>query len=97
MSIQPAPPMWPLPDPEAPFGREAWTGRPYSDRSKVVAGVLQLFFPFGVGRFYTGHTGMAVAQLLLTFIVVGTIWSFIDGIVLLAGNPTDGDGRVLRP
>lgn len=93
---QSAAPNWPV-DPAAPFGRDPWSGVPYSDKSKIVAGILQLFIPFGVGRFYTGHTGMAVAQLLLTFIVVGAIWSFIDGIVILAGRPTDAEGRMLRP
>jgi Domain of unknown function (DUF1707)/TM2 domain len=67
-----------------------------SDRYRVVAGVLQLVFPFGVGRFYTGHTGMAMAQLCLVFIGVGVIWSFIDGIILLASGGDDADGRPLR-
>ena len=84
-------------DPKAPFGRDPVTGRPYSDRFKVVAALLQLFLPFGTGRFYTGHTGIAIAQLVLVFFGIGVIWSFIDGIVILAGNPTDPDGRPLRP
>ena len=67
-----------------------------SDRSRVVAGVLQIVFPFGVGRFYTGHTGIALAQLFTMFIGIGVIWSFIDGIVLLAGGGTDAYGRPLR-
>lgn len=84
-------------DPEAPYGRDPVTGRPYSDRIKVIAALLQLFLPFGTGRFYTGHTGIAIAQLLLVFVGIGVVWSFIDGIVLLAGDPTDPDGRPLRP
>jgi hypothetical protein len=67
-----------------------------SDRYRVVAGVLQILFPFGVGRFYTGHTGIAMAQLCLVFIGVGVVWSFIDGIVLLASGGDDADGRPLR-
>jgi TM2 domain-containing membrane protein YozV len=82
---------------EAPFGREPATGIPYSDRQKVVAGVLQLLLPFGIGRFYTGHTGIGVAQLLLSFVVIGAIWAFIDGLVILLGRPLDRDGRPLRP
>jgi hypothetical protein len=31
------------------------------------------------------------------FFGVGVIWSFIDGIVILAGRPTDPQGRPLRP
>jgi TM2 domain-containing membrane protein YozV len=84
-------------DPQAPFGREPVTGVPYSDRSKVVAGVLQLLLPCGVGRLYSGHTGIGVAQLLLTlFFGLGALWAFIDGIVILAGRPTDRFGRPLR-
>jgi hypothetical protein len=68
----------------------------YSERYRVVAGVLQIVFPFGVGRFYTGHTKIAVAQLLTSLIAVGVVWSFIDGIIMLASGGTDGDGRELR-
>jgi len=94
----PAPPARPTGTaPDAPYGWDPLSGRPYSDRSKVVAGVLQVLLPIGIGRFYTGHTGIAVAQLLLAFIFIGVVWSFIDGIVLLAGHPSDPYGRPLRP
>ena len=69
---------------------------PYPDRSKVLAGVLQLVSPFGVGRFYTGHHGIVVAQLMLTLVVIGAIWSFVDGIVLLPGPPTRTAARCAR-
>lgn len=85
-------------DPQAPYGRDPVSGFPYSDRSKVIAGLLQLFLPIGIGRMYAGHTGIGIAQLLLTvFFGIGVIWAFIDGIVILAGRPTDGKGRPLRP
>lgn len=85
-------------DPQAPHGREPLTGIPYSDRSKIVAGLLQVFLPIGIGRFYSGHAGIGVAQLLLTlFFGIGMVWAFIDGIVILAGRPTDPHGRPLRP
>jgi len=82
-------------DPNAPYGYDPY-GRPYSDKSKVVAGVLSLFLgSFGIGRFYTGHTGLAIGQ-LLTCGGCG-IWSLIDGIMLLTqDNATDAQGRVLR-
>jgi TM2 domain-containing membrane protein YozV len=43
---------------------------PYSDKSKVTAGLLQLLLGFflgigGVGRLYAGHTNLGVAQLVL--------------------------------
>ncbi|TQM13454.1 DUF1707 domain-containing protein [Pseudonocardia kunmingensis] len=85
------------PGPDAPYGRDPDTLQPYSEKNKVVAGVLQLVLPFGVGRFYTGHVATGVAQLLLSFIGIGVIWAFIDGIVLLAGSPRDPRGRPLRP
>ncbi|MDK1476328.1 TM2 domain-containing protein [Streptomyces sp. 549] len=71
-------------------------GQPYSDKSKIVAGVLQLVLGvLGVGRFYTGHIGMGVAQ-LLTCGGLG-IWSLVDGILFLVSNDrTDSEGRPLR-
>lgn len=90
----------PQANPHAPFGVDPLTGLPYSDKSKVVAGLLQLLLNgFAVGRFYTGHIGLAIAQILVTFLTcgVGVLWPFIDGIVILAGNPTDARGRPLRP
>jgi TM2 domain-containing membrane protein YozV len=70
---------------------------PMSPKSKTVAGVLQIVLPFGAGRFYTGHVGMAIAQLFVTLITLGfgAIWPVIDGIVLLANGGTDAYGRPL--
>ncbi|MEW2249445.1 MULTISPECIES: TM2 domain-containing protein [unclassified Streptomyces] len=84
-----------VPTPEAPFGVDP-QGRPYSDKSKVVAGVLQLFLGgFGAGRFYVGSTGVAIAQ-LLTCGGLG-FWALIDAIIFFTSNDrTDSHGRVLR-
>jgi TM2 domain-containing membrane protein YozV len=85
---------------EAPFGREPGTGLPYSDKSKVTAGILQLFLgAVGAGRFYTGHTEIAIAQLIVTIVTfgLGAVWGLADGIVLLAGRNTDPQGRPLHP
>jgi hypothetical protein len=97
-AVAPVPvwPVVPVADHAAPYGRDPHTGLPYSDRSKVAAGVLQILLPFGVGRFYSGHTGMAVAQLILALFGIGVLWSFIDGIVLLVGRPADPYGRPMR-
>ncbi|GGV13546.1 hypothetical protein GCM10010495_29310 [Kitasatospora herbaricolor] len=67
-----------------------------SDKSKVVAGVLQIFLGgFGAGRWYTGHTGIAIAQ-LLTCGGLG-VWALIDGILFLTSNDrTDAQGRLLK-
>jgi TM2 domain-containing membrane protein YozV len=84
--------------PGAPYGVDPM-GRPYSEKSKVVAGVLGIVLGFfGAGRFYTGHTGMAIAQLVVSVVTCGfgAIWGFVDGIMMLVGNPTDAQGRPLR-
>lgn len=91
----------------APFGVDPMTGFPFSDKSKVAAGLLSIFLGyFGAGRFYAGHTGLAVAQLVtnivLTILTLGFwlavawIWPLIDGLVLLTGSPRDAQGRPLR-
>ncbi|MBV1852071.1 hypothetical protein KUA19_18205 [Catellatospora sp. NEAU-YM18] len=96
-----------------------------SDKSKVVAGLLQLLPGFfmglgGIGRLYAGHTTVGILQICATvvgwisfwcgfflnifvlfipFLIYGAIWLWfvVDGVVLLAGNPVDGQGRPLRP
>jgi hypothetical protein len=67
-----------------------------SDRSRVLAGILQLVLP-GIGRMYLGYAAYGVLQLVLTFcFLVGYLWSIVDGILILAGTPKlDGYGRVL--
>ncbi|MEV6138869.1 TM2 domain-containing protein [Nocardia sp. NPDC051990] len=85
-------------DPEAPYGRDPF-GVPFSDKQKLTAGLLQIFLGgFGVGRFYTGHTGIAVAQIAVTWLTCGFggIWPLIDGIMMLTGKVPDSLGRPLR-
>jgi TM2 domain-containing membrane protein YozV len=103
---QPPPGGYP-PPPGQPFGAHAgapWgvhpiTGVPYSDKQKLVAGLLQILIPVGIGRFYIGDTGKGVAQLLVTIFTcgIGALWPFIDGIIMLVGDPNDAQGRPLRP
>ena len=85
--------------PHAPFGVDPMTGMPFSDKSKMVAGLLQIFLgSFGAGRFYTGHMGLAIAQIAVTWLTcgVGAIWPLIDGIMMLTGKVPDAQGRPLR-
>jgi len=104
----PGQPGYPLPppgayfDPLAPYGRHPMTGEPYSEKSKVIAGLLQLLGLFGIlgiGRFYLGYTGLGVAQLLVGIFTCGIgaiIWGIIDAILLLTDKVRDPQGRPLR-
>ena len=84
--------------PDAPYGIEPVSGLPYSDKERLVAFLLQLFLgAFGAGRFYTGHTGIAIAQIAATWLTcVGWIWPVVDAILMLTGRVTDAQGRPLR-
>ncbi len=95
----PGMPGMPMASPNAPYGIEPMTGMPYSDKQKMVAGLLQIFLgTFGAGRFYTGHMGIAIAQIAVTWLTcgAGALWPLIDGIMMLTGKVTDAQGRPLR-
>ena len=80
--LQAAPPPPPPPDAK-------------KQKSKLVAGLLGIFFGmFGVGRFYLGHIGVGIAQLLTAG--GGFLWGFIDGILILAGK-VDIDRKGSKP
>jgi len=84
---------------QPPPGAYGQPGVVYSDKTKLVAGLLGIFLgTFGVGRFYTGHTGLAVGQLLVGVLTcgLGGLWGLIDGILILVNGGTDAQGRVLR-
>lgn len=104
-------PMAPFADPMAPYGRDPFTGEALSDKSKVVAGLLQIFLGgLGIGRFYIGDNTTGTIQLVLTivgfvtlivfvgfFILVGvSIWALVDGILMLSGSVRDSRGLKLR-
>jgi TM2 domain-containing membrane protein YozV len=86
-------------NPDAPFGIDPVSGIPFSDKQKMVGGLLQIFFGYvGAGRFYTGHTGLAIAQIAVSWLTcgAGALWPLIDGIMMLTGKVTDAQGRPLR-
>ncbi|MFI7679349.1 DUF1707 domain-containing protein [Actinophytocola sp. NPDC049390] len=92
-----APPVPYVAAPPAPYQAAPPPVSPHeSDRYRVAAGLIQIMLPFGIGRFYTGHTSIGLAQLLTSFIGVGVIWSIIDGIIILTRGGRDIDGRELR-
>lgn len=75
-------------------GRPMQTG-PVSDKEWLVTLLLAFFLGvFGVHRFYTGHIGIGIVQ-LLTLGGCG-IWAVIDFILILVGSYTDADGKQLR-
>ena len=49
---------------------------------------------FGAHRFYTGHTTIAIVQ-LLTFGGCG-VWALIDLIMILLGNFKDVEGNIIK-
>ncbi len=96
-------------DPSAPYGRHPATGEPLSDKSKVLAGLLQLLGLvgiLGVGRIYLGQTGLGVTQLIVGLVVtvltcgfgvvVPIIWGIVDAVLILTDRVRDPLGRPLR-
>ena len=89
-------------DPAAPYGRHPLTGEPLSDKSKIVAGLLQLIGLFGlvgIGRIYLGYTGLGIAQLVVGLITCGIgaiVWGIIDAVLIFTDMVRDPEGRPLR-
>ena len=106
------PPVYPPPyygDPSAPYGRDPLTGEPLSDKSKVVAGLLQLLGLvgiLGIGRIYLGQNGLGITQLISGLLIgivtcgigsiVPVIWGIVDAVLILTGKVRDSQGRPLR-
>lgn len=106
------PPVYPAPyypDPMAPYGRDPLSGEPLSDKSKVIAGLLQLLGLvgiLGIGRIYLGQTGFGVVQLISGLLIglvtcgigliVPVVWGIVDAVLILSGKVRDPRGRPLR-
>ncbi len=69
-------------------------------KSKLLAGLFGIFLGgFGVHNFYLGFTKRGVVQILLTVCCcgVGSIWGFIEGILIFADSiKVDAEGRPLK-
>ncbi|PRI13437.1 hypothetical protein B2J96_21370 [Mycobacterium shigaense] len=75
------------------------SGQPLSDKSKMVAGLLQIFLGgLGIGRFYLGYTTIGILQIVVTVFTfgIGGLWPFVDGIMILLGKVPDAQGHSLR-
>lgn len=77
----------------APYGSDVPPG--YVPRQKLVAGLLGIFLGgLGIHNFYLGHTGKAIAQLLLSLVgwlvivgpAISVIWSLVEGVLILCSN-----------
>lgn len=66
-----------------------------SDKDWLTTLLLSFFLGgFGIHRFYTGHMGTAIIQ-LLTCGGCG-IWALIDFITIAMGNFKDAEGKVIK-
>lgn len=71
-------------------------------KSRLAAGLFGIFLGgFGVHRFYLGYTLIGVLQIVATVVtcgVVGPIWGFVEGIMILTGTTIteDDSGQPLK-
>lgn len=98
----PPPPAGAYYDPAAPYGRHPLTGEPFSEKSKLVAGLLQLLGLLGlvgIGRMYLGQVGLGILQLVVGLVTCGIgafIWGIVDAVLILTDKVRDPQGRPLR-
>ena len=79
------------------YQQPVYNGAPIpGQKSKMAAGILGILLgAFGVHNFYLGHTGKAVAQLLITVLSLGmlspisAIWGLVEGVLILVAQPGD--------
>jgi TM2 domain-containing membrane protein YozV len=88
--------------PGQPYGQQQYYGTPQGyyypeQKSRLIGGLLGILLGgLGVHRFYLGHIGIGVLQIVVTFLTfgVGAIWGFVEGIMILVGaEPFKRDAR----
>ena len=86
-------------------GHGGYPGQNYGymeQKSKIVAGLLGILLGgFGIHRFYLGYPGIGVAQIFVSLVTFGfgSLWGFIEGILILVGAQsfrTDARGIPLK-
>ena len=74
----------------------ATNGSVVGEKSFVATLLLCLFLGgLGAHRFYTGHIGTAILQLILSFCGIGLIWAVIDLIIIITGGFKTAKGEAL--
>ncbi len=70
-----------------------------SSKSKLTAGLLGIFLGgIGIHNFYLGNSGKGAIQIIVSLVTcgMGSIWGFIEGILILCGKiHTDASGAEL--
>jgi TM2 domain-containing membrane protein YozV len=88
------------PQPQYPYPEPQQQPRPlfYSDKSRRIAGLLGLFLgPLGLHNFYLGRIKRGIIQLLSSFVIIGIVWGYLEGLLILSGiGYADGDGGDLK-
>lgn len=83
-----------MPVPMIGYAVHPMTGQPISHKSKAVLLLLSFFLgTLGIDRFYKGDIGLGILK-LITLGLFG-VWSLVDFIIFIVGNPTDRQGRVM--
>lgn len=91
---------------QAPYGAQPYPQNGYPNastglKSRLVAGLLGIFLGgLGIHRFYLGFTSIGVAQIIVSIFTlgIGSLWGFIEGIMILAKSASfmyDAQGRPL--
>ncbi|MDD7465407.1 MAG: TM2 domain-containing protein [Actinomycetaceae bacterium] len=89
--------------PNAAYGNPNQFSQPPATgaRSRLVAGLLGIFLGgIGIHRFYLGYTSIGIIQIVVSIFTlgIGSLWGFIEGIMILARASSfqnDADGRPL--
>ena len=98
---QPQPQFQQAPYEAQPYPQNGYPNAPTGLKSRLVAGLLGIFLGgLGIHRFYLGFTAIGVAQIIVSVFTlgIGSLWGFIEGIMILAKSTSftyDAQGNPL--